>query len=166
MRLPLAIVFTCTLAACGSEPTPEEQAKIDAKAIAEVEANQTPPPDVVSPQILTNDDFETHAISGLGCSFAPSGGGDDPVAVTLVRYGFMKIDDAVERFAPDAGSAESAFGTRVKYDSGRHSMRLELDDGDGEAVGTETVVHDARLIVKDGRDRTVYEARGEAFCGA
>lgn len=154
------------LAACADEPTAEEQAQIDEAAIAEVEQNQIPPPDLIDPQTMVFEDFERHGIFGVGCTFRPAGGGEDPVAVALIEAGYMKIDDAIEQFAPDAGSAELPYGARSKYDSGRHAMELSLLDPEGEQVGTETVRYDARLTLRDGRDRIVYDAEGAALCGA
>ena len=166
MRIFLIALMAGSLAACGPDISPDEQERLDEAAIAEVEANQIPPPDMLNPQTMTFADFERNDIFGMGCSFVPQGGGEDPIAVMLVGSGYMKLDDAHEQFAPDAGSAEAPLGTRVKYDSGRHSMRLAFLDGEGEKVGVETVEHVARLIVRDGRDRTVYDALGKALCGA
>lgn len=154
------------LAACGSDVTPEEQTRLDEKAIAEVEASQIPPADLVEPQTLSQTDFEEHDMYGVGCGFVPEGGGEDPIAVTFLDDAYMKIDDSIERFAPDPGSTESVFGTRVRFDGARHSMQLDLTDREGEQVGMETMAHDARLTMRDGRDRVVYEARGKATCGS
>lgn len=162
----LVILAALGLASCGSEPTAEERERMERAAIAEVEANQIPPPDPVDPQAMTFADFERNGILGMGCSFLPSGEGENPVAITMGEGAYLKIDGEISRLAPDAGSAEAPYGTRAKYDGKRLSMQLEIEPGDGEQIGTETIEHDARLILSDGRDRIVYEARGRAHCGA
>ncbi|GMM94300.1 hypothetical protein [Qipengyuania sp. MTN3-11] len=164
MRVTILLALGA-LAACDTEITPEEKARLDEAAIAEVEAAQIVPPERLEPRGLSFAEFERSDIRGMGCSFVPDGGGPDPVAITRARTAFMKIDNEVERFAADMGSAESALATRVKYDGTRHSLRLQLAEGEGEKAGTDTVGHEARLTVKDGRDRTVYDASGQALCG-
>lgn len=167
MRKALPVVFLTLLTACGEPgPTAEEQARLDAQAIAEVEAAQVPPPEMLAPQTMDFADFERHGILGVGCSFAPAGGGEDPIAVAMTDAAYMKIDGAIDQFASDAGSAQSAYGTWTGYDSGSHSMQLELLDGEGKQVGMETIEHEARLTLRDGRDRVVYDAEGTALCGA
>ena len=165
MRISVSAVFLL-LAACGSETTPEEQARLDAEAVEQVRASQTPPVIAIVPEPIGNPDIDRFEMFGLGCSFAPGAEAAGPVAITLLGEAFMKVDGEVERFAPDAGSPETAYGTRRKYDGKRFSFQLELDPGEGEQIGMETIQHDARLVARDSRDRVIYQADGTARCGA
>lgn len=163
------VLATCiALAACGPDVTPEEQARRDAEAVAQVKASQTPPALGITPEAIGNADIEKHEMFGLGCSFVPrsAGAGAGAVAITLLDGAFMKVDGEVLRFAPDAGSPETPYGTRVKYDGLEFSMQLEFSEGEGQKIGMETMQHNARFIARDGRDRVIYEADGTAQCGA
>ena len=159
------IAASLILTACESEPTPAEQARLDEAAVAEVEANQIPPADMVMPEPISQQDIERRDMSGLGCSFVAKAGGVDPMAVTMSRTAYMKIDGEIEQFAADAGSAESVMGTRTKYDGGHHSLRLLVQNRDGVKTSSDTVEYDARLVLRDGRDRVVYDTTGKAKCG-
>lgn len=162
----LVVIVAATLTACGSGQSEEERAARDAADVAEVEAASVPPMIEITPETIRYPDIEAHQMFGVGCSFTPDGGGLGATAITLLDAGFMKVGGEVERFAPDAGSAETGFGTRTKYDGRRHSMRLLLTEQDGEQKGPETFEYDARLEVRDGQDRVVYASDGYAQCGA
>ena len=169
-RIGLGFLAAVVLTGCGErEATPEETAQKaaeDAADIAAVEASQTPPPEAVQPQRILYEDIEANDMYGASCAFIPEGEGDRPIALALADSGFMKIDDEIQRFAPDKGSAESAFGSRTRYDGRRLSFMLDIAPGDGRQIGIETVEHQANFTVRDGRNETVYRAVGTAQCGS
>ncbi len=162
----LTILLALSVAACGSDMTPEEKAQADAEAVREVEAASVPPPMPVVLQAMDFSDIEEADMFGVGCSFIADGGSSDPVVVALLDAAYVKIDREIERFAPDAGSAETAFGIKTKFDGTQRSMEWIMLEGEGEQVGMETVEHRATVRLTDGRGRAVYEQSGYAQCGS
>ncbi len=161
-HLLLASVFL--LAGCG--PTPEEQAAQDAQAVAEVRANQVPPPERVEPEPILYPDIEEHELFGAGCNFVPEGGGLGAIAIAQEDRGYMKRGGEVLTFAADKGSARQPLGSYRKYDGRLFGFTLELTGDAGEQEGIETVNIPANLTVRDGRGRTVFAAPGIAQCGS
>lgn len=166
MRPLLIAPLLLGLGACGDNNSPQEKAAADAKAVAEVEANQIPPPEDFAPQAILYPDIEKNDLFGAGCSFVPEGGGLGAVALALAEAGYMKRGGKILRFAPDIGSAELPYLAHQQYDGREWAFKLELDGGKGESTGPETENHAAKLTVTDSRDRVVYQADGIAQCGA
>lgn len=167
MRLPFALpLLVLLLVGCGAEQTPAEKAAADAKAVAEVEANQAPPPEPFGPEPIRYPDIERNQLYGAGCSFAPDGGGLGALAMATVDEGYMKRDGEILRFAADKGSARNPLGSWRKYDGRRFSFTLELAPGAGKPSGMETTDFKADLTVRDGKQNVVYSAKGIAQCGA
>ncbi len=164
--IPILPLVPLVLAGCGDERSAEERAAADARAVAEVEASQVPPPQAFSPQPILYPDIEKHRLYGAGCSFAPEGGGLGAVALAMADQGFMKRDGALMRFAADKGSAELPYLARSEYDGKVYSFTLDLDRESGERSGMETSDFDAALTVRDAKGRVVYDAPGIAQCGA
>ncbi len=162
----IASLAVLALAACGDGRTPEEKATEDARAIAEVEASQEPPPQAFAPQPIRYPDIERHGLYGAGCSFAPKGGGIGAVVLAMADTGYMKRDGELMRFAADKGSAELPYLARQKYDGKVHSFTLQLDEESGERSGMETSDYSAELTVEDEKGRVVYRSAGIAQCGA
>ncbi len=168
MRALTALAILLPLSACGSssdtdDPAAKEAA--DAAAIAAVEEAMTPPAIPIEPQPILFPDIERFDLFGAGCSFVPAGGGMGAIALTMNERGFMKLDDAIERFAADIGSDPAPLQTRVGYTSRRYAMRLEIDESSADKTGYETVDYDAALSVSDGRG-IVYQSAGTAQCGS
>ena len=164
-----ALVFVgfVSLAACsGAEDAAEYRQEDIDKAVAEVEAAQTPPPDVVTPQRITAEDRKQFNFSPSGCDFAVDSPERGAIAILQLNVGYMQFDGAIERFAPDAGGGEGPLGTSEHYDSGRHSLAIDYLDRNGTVTGSENTDYRARITLKDGRDRTVYLAEGTASCGS
>lgn len=165
MRYGLCLAVL-VLAGCGEDISPEEQARRDAQAVAEVRAAQIPPPVPVTLEPIAFADIEEHELFGVGCSFLTEGRGEDVVAIALGDAAYAKRNGAMLRLAPDAGSSANPFGTRSKYDGREFSMELDLLDPEGEQVGMETMGYPARLTLTDGRDRVIHRAEGTAQCGS
>lgn len=163
----LAAALAGCVSACGDAESsdPASEADIE-KAIAEVEAAQTPPPDVVAPERITGDQRARYKFSSNGCDFAVSAPELGAIAILQLNVGYMQFGGDIERFAPDAGSAEGPFGTARTYNSGRHSLTIDYSDAEGAAQGSESMRYPARIELKDGRDRTVYVAEGTALCSS
>ena len=161
----IILVAALGIAGCDTK-TAEEQAADDARDVAIVRANQEPPPEELEPQAILYPDIEEHDLFGAGCSFVPEGGGLGAIAIAMENEGYMKRGEAILKFAADLGSAELPYLARRKYDGLDYSFTLDLEDNDGEKSGMETVDYPARLAVKDGQDRVIYESDGMAQCGA
>lgn len=159
------LLSALALAACGSDPTPEEKARSDAAASAEIRAANVPPAIPVTLEPIAYADIEAHELIGIGCSFALSRDADAAMAVTMADAGYVKQDNEIQRLAPDMGSAEMPFGTRSNYDGTAFGLELIMR-GDGEAIGGETMLYDAALTLRDGRGRVVYQRDGVARCGS
>lgn len=166
MRYPIAIAGAFMLVACGNDLTPQEQATADARAVAEVEANQEPPPETLRPQPILYPDIEKHALFGAGCNFVPEGGGMGASVLAMADAASIKANDEVLRLAADKGSAQNPVGSWRKYDGREYSLTLDIKDRTGEPVGMESVNYPARVVIRDSKDRIVYEGRGTAQCGS
>ncbi len=164
--LPLPLVGSMlALAACDKEPSPEEQARADAAASAEVRAASVAPPVPVSLDPIAPTDIEDYDIIGVGCNFLLEQGAQQALAVTLVDEAFVKRGEQMQRLAPDTGSPKTPFGTWTKYSGGEFALELALS-GEGEQVGMETSAYDATLTLRDGRDRVLMVREGVANCGS
>ncbi|MBX7496030.1 hypothetical protein K3172_09220 [Qipengyuania sp. 6B39] len=161
MRLAIPLLILA-LAACSSEPTEEEIAA----DVAEVEANQEPPPEQLEPQAIVYADIEKHDLFGAGCNFAPDGDTAGTIAIAMAEQGYMKKDGEILRFAADAGSPELPYLARSKYDGLAYAFRLELDEKSGMPSGDETTDYSGSLTVVDGGGREVYASTGIVQCGA
>lgn len=164
--LTLVPLLAVALAACGEEKTPQQKAAENAAAIAEVEANQEAPPEMLAPQAILYPDIEKNGLLGAGCNFLPEGGGMGAIFLGMADGAAMKKGGEILRFAADKGSKNNPLGSWRKYDGKDYSATLEIGAGQGKEVGTETVNYPARLIVSDGKDRVVYESAGTAQCGS
>ncbi len=165
MRLAIPLL-ALLLAACADEPTPQQKAAADAADVAEVEANQEAPPEAMAPEAIAYPDIEKYGLFGAGCNFLPEGAGLGAVALAQPDKGYMKRDGEVLTFAADKGSAQNPLKSWTKYDGKDYSFTLELADDDGRQSGMETVDFDAELVVRDGKDRVVYQSEGMAQCGS
>lgn len=153
------------LAACGGSTPAEEEAAREA-AVAEVEANAKPPPEKLELDPIRYPEIEKHELFGAGCSFTPDGAGVRTVALAMADKGYMIRKGELLIFAADMGSAELPYLARRKYDGREYSFTLDLDEGSGEQSGYETSDYRGQLIVRDGSDTVVYDARGLVQCGA
>lgn len=154
------------LAGCGETGRSAAQQELDdEKAIAEVEAAQTPPPDVVTPQRITEEERARYKLSNSGCAFAVSHPELGAQAILQMNVGYMKFDGAMERFAPDAGAGDGPAGTSTKYDGGRHRLIVRFDQAHTEKAAGSSVTMPTQVTLQDGRKRTVYVAEGTSLCG-
>ncbi|HEU4820530.1 MAG TPA: hypothetical protein VFS87_05165 [Qipengyuania sp.] len=154
------------LAGCGEEKkTPAQKEAEVERAIAEVEAAQTPPPDVVAPQRITDEERARLNLSEGGCSFAVNNPELGAQAILQMNVGYMKFDGDMERFAPDAGSGGGPAGTSTRYDGGSHGLIVRFDIAATDKAGGDMVTMPAQITLQDGRKRTVYVAEGTALCG-
>lgn len=159
-------VVAVALAACAEpQKSREQQQADDEKAIAEVEAAQTPPPDVVTPERITDEERARYKLSSSGCAFAVNNPELGAQAILQLNVGYMKFDGRMERFAPDAGAADGPAGTSTRYDGGSHSLGVRFDTAKSEKAIGEAVSVPSQITLMDGRGRTVYVAEGTALCG-
>ena len=161
----LGLLAMLTLAGCGEEPVldAEAQAKADAKSVAEIVAANTPPPERPKLQMIAFADIRKNKLFGPNCSFFERDV-QSPVAIAGDQVGALKLEGNVERFAPDAGSAEGPNGTRRKYDGREVSFELAINRDEASDLGEEAVEAPASLLVRDGFDRVVYRQQGSAIC--
>lgn len=166
LAIAAALIAPVVTSGCGEEPKTRAQQDAEAeKAIAEVEAAQTPPPDVVTPERITADERSRYNLSETGCAFAVNNPEIGAQAILQMNVGYMKFNGDLERFAPDAGAGDGPSGTSTRYDGGRHALEVRYDltkaaKADGERLSVPT-----RITLQDGRKRTVYVAEGTALCG-
>lgn len=166
MRVAMIVSAALLAASCGEdEPSAAEQARKDQADIAAVEAAQVPPPTPVTPGTIGMPDIEKYDLYGAGCTFAP---GDGLAAVALLqpKRGYMKIDNRIVTFAPDAGSGDLPLGAKGKYTAGAWSFVLDLASEEGKQTGSETINYPARLVLRNDHDQVVFEADGTAQCGS
>ena len=158
----MVVAASVLIVGCSGEAeNSEAQQRADAQAVAAVKAANTPSPVEPELQPMTLKDFEKGGLVGASCAFVVE---DEILALAMTDIGALKYGDNVERFAPDAGSAEGPFDTRVKYDGREMSFRLTVS-GTQERVDAELWSQPAELIVRDGYDRVIYRSSGTAECG-
>lgn len=163
--LAIGMAGAMLLVACAEKEKSAAEREIDdERAIAEVEAAQTPPPDVVTPQRITVEERARYKLSDSGCSFAVSNPELGAQAILQINVGYMKFDGGMERFAPDAGSAEGPSGTSTKYDGGRHGLKVTFDQAKSAKAAGESVSVPTKITLEDGRGRIVYVAEGTSLC--
>ncbi|NCP17872.1 MAG: hypothetical protein GW855_01780 [Erythrobacter sp.] len=162
-----SIAALLLLAGCSGEPAnTAEQDRADAKAIAQVMAQQTPPPALLKLQPMLIEDITAHnALSGPGCFFTPNGG-EDPTVIVGPELGYVKYEGSVQRLANDPGSAQGPFDTHEKYDGREYTLRIAIDQSARDDADLGSWVAPATVVVLDGFDRTLVESRGRAGCGA
>lgn len=154
------------LTGCSEPEMSSAQRQADTeRAIAEVEAAQTPPPDVVTPERITEEERSRLAMSESGCSFAVNNPELGAQAILQMNVGYMKFGGAMERFAPDAGAADGPAGTSTQYDGGRHALSVSYDTAAATKSAGDALSVPTRITLQDGRKRTVYVAEGTALCG-
>lgn len=159
-------VCVFALAACAPEERTLAQQEADAeRAIAEVEAAQTPPPDVVTPERITAEERTRFGLSDRGCAFAVNNPELGAQAILQMNVGYLKLDGEMERFAPDAGAGDGPAGTSTRYDGDSHGVEVRFDTSRAAQASSERVSVPTRITLQDGRGRTVYVADGTALCG-
>ncbi|WP_324827466.1 hypothetical protein [Qipengyuania zhejiangensis] len=161
MRIGFALTLLM-LAACSEEPSEDERRA----AVAEVEAHQEAPVELLVPEAILYPDIEKNNLYGAGCSFVPDGGGMGAIALAMADEGYMKRRGEILQFAADKGSDELPYLARRKYDGKDVSFTLDLDADSGQRSGEDTSDYSAELTVRDGKDRVVYSSKGLAQCGA
>lgn len=153
------------LAGCEEPKKSAAEQQIDAeRAVAEVEAAQTPPPDVVAPERITDAERVRFGLSDGGCAFAVNNPEIGAQAILQMNVGYMKLDGEMARFAPDAGASDGPSGTSTRYDGGSHGIVVDFETARAEAAGGDRLSVPARITLQDGRGRTVYVADGTALC--
>jgi hypothetical protein len=148
------------LAACGEEPVSEEER---ARRVAEIERVNEGVALPVSPEPIMYPDMEEGGLMDPACAFAPEGGGMAPVALAFTDSAWMKVRGELVEFAPDAGVQKGPALAWTKYDGREHSLRLGLGQ---EIAGSTGRRFEATLELRDGKDRTVYQAQGFAQCAS
>lgn len=162
----ILVVAAVLVSACAEEKKSlAEQDAEDERAIAEVEAAQTPPPDVVTPERITDEERARYKLSESGCAFAVNNPELGAQAILQMNVGYMKFDGAMERFAPDAGAADGPAGTSTKYDGGRHGLIVRFDTEGAAKAGGDVLSVPTQITLQDSRRRTVYVAEGTSLCG-
>lgn len=160
-----ALAAGCLAGCSDTDKSPAQQAIDDERAIAEVEAAQTPPPDVVTPQRITDEERARYKLSESGCAFAVNNPELGAQAILQMNVGYMKFDGGMERFAPDAGAGGGPSGTSTKYDGGRHRLIVRYDQASATKAAGSSVTMPTQITLQDGRGRTVYVAEGTSLCG-
>ena len=161
----LILIAPLMLAACGG-PTPAEEEAAREAAVAEVEANQKPPPEQLALDPFRYPEIEKYELYGAGCNFAPDGAGMGAVALAQADEGYLLRKGELQILAADKGSAEMPYMSRRKYDGREYSFTLDFDESAGEQSGYETMDYRGKLTVRDGSDNIVYTADGLVQCGA
>jgi len=166
MRAALIFLAALLAASCGKdEPSAAEKAQKEEADIAAVNAAQVPPPSPIEPGRIAMADIEKYDMFGAGCSFAP-GKGIAAIALLQEKRAFMKLDNGIVVFAPDAGSGDLPLGVKGKYTGGAWSFVLDLASEEGKQSGSETINYPARIVLRNDLDQIVYQADGTAQCGS
>tara|TARA_B100000678_G_scaffold69366_1_gene56871 strand:+ start:1012 stop:1506 length:495 start_codon:yes stop_codon:yes gene_type:complete len=153
------------LTACGDQSAEDKEAARKV-AVAEVEANQKPPPEKLELDPIRYPEIEKYDLFGAGCSFTPDGNGIGTVALANPDKAYFIRNGELQALAADLGSRELPYLARQKYDGLAYSLTLELADESGKPSGHETIDYRGRLAIRDGADNVLYRAEGMVQCGA
>lgn len=145
------------LAACGEPPEMSSDEKV-----AEIEQANRGQAVPVSPDKILYPDIEQHGLTDPACAFAPDGGGMAPIALAMADRAVMKVSGEIIEFAPDNGVQKGPEVAWTKYDGREWSLRFGL--GQEEPGTLSGKRYEASLELRDGKDRTVYQASGYAQC--
>ena len=162
--LPVA-ALACALSACGHTPTSAERQAADDKAIAEVEANQTPPPDTPELQEITAEEINSLGLIGGGCTFYGKDNSEQALALVQPEAAYLKIDGDVERLASDPGSPGGPMDTHQHYDGKKHSLVLAMSPKPVSTV-SDALDYATSLTLRDGHGRVEMAMDGTARCGS
>ena len=160
------IALVLALAACGDDPSPEEQAQADARDVAMVEAaNEAMPPlEEVTPEPILFPDIERYDLLGQACNYAP-GTSLGTRVIAREADAFVKIDGEIVRLAADPGSRELPMHTRTLYSGKEYALRLQIAEQDaGEAAPDGSTNYEGNVQLRDAYGRLVYEGTGLAQC--
>lgn len=158
----IAVCAVLLVAGCSDKMTEEEREA----AVAEVEAAQEVPPEMLTLDPIRYPEIEKYDLYGAGCGFAPDGGGLGAVALAMAEEGYLIRNGELLRFAADTGSRELPYLAHSKYTGLEYSFTLELNEAGGQQSGMETTDYRGQLTVRDSGDRVVYQAKGITQCGA
>lgn len=165
MRRFLSVfVLACALSSCGHKMSPAERKAADEKAIAEVKANQAPPPDTPEVQPISSQEIDALGLTGGGCTIY---GKSDSGAVLALIYpdtAYMKLDGDVDRFISDNGSKPGPMDTRAHYDGKRRSLDVDVGTK-GKSLVSDTLDYPATLTLRDGKGRVEAALAAMARCG-
>lgn len=153
MILPLLAL----LGACG-EPSDRSA---DEK-LAEIEQANEGVAVPVTPEPILYPDIEKNGLTDPACAFAPDGGGMAPILLAMDARAVMKIGGEIAEFAPDNGVQKGPELAWTKYDGREYSIRFGL--GQEESGAASGKRYEASIELRDGKDRTVYQATGYAQC--
>lgn len=156
-------VAVLALSACEKEISQEEQDLQDERDVAMVEkANKAfPPMQEVTPDPILEGDRERYAIKPGGCSFSPGFSLSERV-IALPVIAYAKIENEMQRFAADVGSAELPAGARTQYFGKTYSLQLSVrqDKGADGKPGEQ----EGGVTLRDAQGRVVYSGAGTVRC--
>lgn len=145
------------LGACGESPDRSADEKL-----AEIEQANEGVAVPVTPEPILYPDIEKNGLTDPACAFAPDGGGMAPILLAMDAKAVMKIGGEIGEFAPDNGVQKGPELAWTKYDGREYSIRFGLGQEEpGAASGKR---YEASIELRDGKDRTVYQATGYAQC--
>ena len=155
-----AVVLALLATACGGA-TPEEQAALNAREIATVEAASSlmPPRERLDPQPILFPDIQSAALYGPGCAFVPEGGGMGAIVMTQGQRAAIKLEDQLVVLASDPGSIAMPHGTWSHYVGKTHALTLFRVDGKADIAGWR-----GKLSITDPKGQVIYEATGLVQC--
>ncbi|WP_066556682.1 hypothetical protein [Croceicoccus bisphenolivorans] len=169
MRLAFTgLAMLTLLAGCGGEASSPAE---DAADVAEIEAiHDMPAIQPIDPERISYTDIEKNNLFGMGCGFAPDGS----MAIMFLaqeNYGFLKLDGKIRTLAPDKGSAELPMKAYSGYDGKEYTVTLTMgksgnEDADGAGEGIESSKFPGKMVIRDMKDRIVYDATGTIGCGS
>lgn len=161
MRLALILAAALAVGACsGERDAPDEStdyAAINKAAVA--------PPEPITPDVITFAEIEKHNLFGAGCN-VPEPGGEGLYLIADDDAAYFLLDGELIHLAPVPGSGQLPYGTLSSYDGLAHSVDLTIDMDSEDVEAPEVVNYRGRLIIRDEKDRPVFDYAGPITCGA
>jgi len=156
-----AIMVLMFLTGCGGE-TPEQEAPVDFGAINEAAEGPSIPIelDPIGPEIIADNN-----LSDAGCHVR-EGDSEDLIFIARAQDAHFILDGRLRTMAPHPGEGTLPYGTGTHYDGLEFSAEISIDSDSEGLIGPETSEYSGQLVIKDSKDRLVFERVGTIICGA
>lgn len=162
MMAASALLAGMPLAGC-DKADPTQGAAADARDVAMVERMNREPFRPIVPGAIGPTEVARYGLDRPGCRFRKGGVGD-PLFIATGDVGFMRVGDAVQRYAAKGESAVLPGKARSTY-VGLASW-IDLARLPDSGTGGNQERWPARLIIHDAQERVAYTADGVVTCGS
>lgn len=153
------ILVIALVAGCSGEAAEEP---LDYAAMNEAAEGPSIPilPDAIGPEIIADNN-----LSDAGC-YVRAGNGEDIIFIARFEDAHFMLDGQLHTMAPHPGERTLPYGAGTHYDGLEFSSEITIDQDSELQTGPETSEYSGQLVIRDSKDRPVFEHLGTIICGA